>query len=101
MAERRRGRRPKQTADSAARRVFGVHACRAILAQRPAAIREAWLLERTAGGALQALGVELERRGIAIRRVARAELDKRTDGAVHQGIVFSHLSLFHYLSSKI
>jgi 23S rRNA (guanosine2251-2'-O)-methyltransferase len=42
---------------------------------------------RDAGGKLAELAGALAARGIAIERVARADLDRLTDGAVHQGIV--------------
>ena len=64
MAERRRGRRQKRPAEASARRVFGLHACRTILEQRPEAIRQAWLLDG-ATGSTKALGGDLERSGIA------------------------------------
>ena len=93
MAERRRGRRQKGSAGSASGRVFGVHACRAIIDQRPAAIRQAWLLDSASGSALKELAAQLEQRGIAVSRVARTELDALTDDGSHQGIILEVQSL--------
>ena len=41
----------------------------------------------SASGNARALGGALESKGVAVRRVPRAELDAQTDSAVHQGIV--------------
>lgn len=70
-----------------ARRVYGVHAVRALLDTRPEAVVRALVLDEAAGGRLAPLVAELEARGVDVRRVSRRELDRITGGAVHQGIV--------------
>jgi 23S rRNA (guanosine2251-2'-O)-methyltransferase len=57
-----------------------------VLERRPQTLLSAKVL-RDAGGKLAELAGALAARGIAIERVARADLDRLTDGAVHQGIV--------------
>jgi 23S rRNA (guanosine2251-2'-O)-methyltransferase len=99
VADRRRGRRgrlaKKEHAGEATNsgRVFGLHACRAIIDRRPESIRAAWLLDGAAGGALGELAMLLERRHVAPKRVARSALDQLTDHATHQGIVLDVQSL--------
>lgn len=96
MAERRTrrpARREKAGAQSAhgarsdARRVFGLHACRAIIERRPQDIRAAWLLEGTPSGPLSVLAESLRRHAVPQQRADRGALDRLTDGATHQGIV--------------
>ncbi len=70
-----------------ARRLYGVHTVRAVLARRPAAVLRALVLDDAAGGRLAPLVAELQARGVAVERVGRHELDRLTDGAAHQGIV--------------
>ena len=70
-----------------ARRVYGVHAVRAVLERRPDAIVRALVLDDAAGGRLAALVAELETRGVDVERVSRRDLDRATGGAVHQGVV--------------
>jgi 23S rRNA (guanosine2251-2'-O)-methyltransferase len=69
------------------RRIYGVHAARAVLDRRPDAIVRALVLGEAAGGRLAELVAELESRGITVERVPRRELDRLTGGAAHQGIV--------------
>jgi len=70
-----------------ARRIYGVHAVRAVLARRPDAVVRALVLDEAAGGRLADLVAELGSRGIEIERTDRHELDRLTGGAAHQGIV--------------
>jgi 23S rRNA (guanosine2251-2'-O)-methyltransferase len=65
--------------------VYGLHAVRALLARRPAALRRAHLLERQRD--LDALAQTLTGLGVPVRRVARAVLDRLVSGGVHQGVV--------------
>jgi 23S rRNA (guanosine2251-2'-O)-methyltransferase len=57
-----------------------------LLDRRPQTILGARVL-RDASGKLAELASALAERGVAIERVARADLDRLTDGGVHQGIV--------------
>ena len=66
--------------------LYGLHAVRAVLERRPETLLTAKVL-RDAGGKLAELVRALSARGIAVERVGRADLDRLTDGAVHQGIV--------------
>jgi 23S rRNA (guanosine2251-2'-O)-methyltransferase len=66
--------------------LYGLHAVRAVLERRPETLLAAKVL-RDAGGKLAELAGALSARGIAVERVARADLDRLTDGAAHQGVV--------------
>jgi 23S rRNA (guanosine2251-2'-O)-methyltransferase len=66
--------------------VYGLHAVRAVLERRPETVLGAKLL-RDAGGKLAELERALAARGIAIERVARGDLDRLSDGGVHQGVL--------------
>lgn len=89
MAERRRRRRAGVSGAPAATatRVFGVHACQAVLRRRPEAIRRVRLLEGPLHGALGELERTFAARGLAAERLPRAALDALTDGGAHQGVV--------------
>jgi 23S rRNA (guanosine2251-2'-O)-methyltransferase len=66
--------------------VYGLHAVRSALERRPETFVGAKLL-RDAGGKLAELERELKRRHVPIEHVHRAELDRLTQGGVHQGVV--------------
>jgi 23S rRNA (guanosine2251-2'-O)-methyltransferase len=66
--------------------VYGPHAVRAVLARRPQTIVAAKVL-RDAGGRLGELAAALAARGVAIERLSRAELDRASGGAAHQGVI--------------
>ncbi len=66
--------------------LYGLHAVRAVLERRPQTVLAAKVL-RDASGKLAELARALGGRGIALERVARQELDRLSDGGVHQGIV--------------
>lgn len=91
MAERgRRSRAPNKSrsgAQPAARRVFGLHAARAVIAQRPDAIRHAALLAGKLRGPLAELDEQLASLSTRVKRAPRSELDQLADSGVHQGIV--------------
>jgi 23S rRNA (guanosine2251-2'-O)-methyltransferase len=70
----------------ARRSVYGLHAVRALLERRPEAVVGAKILT-DASGPLDELARELGRRGVAVERVRRAELDRLSDGGAHQGIL--------------
>lgn len=66
--------------------IYGLHAVRAVLERRPETLVAAKVL-REASGKLGDLARALAARGVAVERVARADLDRLTEGGVHQGIV--------------
>jgi 23S rRNA (guanosine2251-2'-O)-methyltransferase len=66
--------------------LYGLHAVRAVLERRPETILAAKVL-RGATGKLAELERTLAARGIALERVARGDLDRVTEGGVHQGVV--------------
>jgi 23S rRNA (guanosine2251-2'-O)-methyltransferase len=67
-------------------RIYGLHAVRALLERRPEAVIGARILA-DATGPLEALRRDLESLRVPIDRARRAELDRLSDGATHQGIV--------------
>lgn len=66
--------------------IYGVHAVRTVLERRPGTILSATVL-RDAGGKLADLARALAARGVPVERVPRAELDRRSSNAVHQGVM--------------
>lgn len=70
----------------APRHVYGLHAVRALVARRPKAIVAAKVLEEP-GERLEALVAELKAHGLRVERARRAELDRLSGGAAHQGVV--------------
>jgi 23S rRNA (guanosine2251-2'-O)-methyltransferase len=70
----------------ARRRVYGLHAVRALIERRPDAIVGAKILV-DASGPLEELARELGRRRVPVERVRRADLDRLSDGGSHQGVL--------------
>jgi 23S rRNA (guanosine2251-2'-O)-methyltransferase len=66
--------------------VYGLHAVRSVLERRPETIVAAKVL-REPGGKLAELARELAKLGVVVQHVHRGELDRLTDGGVHQGVV--------------
>jgi 23S rRNA (guanosine2251-2'-O)-methyltransferase len=66
--------------------LYGLHAVRAVLDRRPETLLAAKVL-RDAGGKLADLAGALAARGVPLERVSRADLDRLTEGGVHQGVV--------------
>jgi 23S rRNA (guanosine2251-2'-O)-methyltransferase len=66
--------------------IYGLHAVRAVLERRPQTILKASVL-RDASGKVAELADALAARGVAVQRIARSDLDRLTDGGVHQGVV--------------
>jgi 23S rRNA (guanosine2251-2'-O)-methyltransferase len=66
--------------------LYGLHAVRAVLERRPQTLLAAKVL-RDSSGKLAELASAIAKRGIPVERVARSDLDRLTDGGVHQGIV--------------
>jgi 23S rRNA (guanosine2251-2'-O)-methyltransferase len=66
---------------------YGLHAAESILARRPAEVVRAFVLDGALHGRLLEVFERLERTGIPVRRARRDELDRLTQGGVHQGIV--------------
>jgi 23S rRNA (guanosine2251-2'-O)-methyltransferase len=73
-------------ADTGPRRVFGLHATRAVLERRPDDIIRAWILDRGAGP-LAGIAATLHRSGTEVDYVQRDELDKLAQGGSHQGVI--------------
>ena len=72
--------------DSGRRKVYGLHAVRALLERSPETIRSAAVLA-DAGGPLDGLARKLGARGLAVSRLRRSELDRLAGGGRHQGIL--------------
>ena len=66
--------------------IYGLHAVRALLERRPQTLVAAKVL-RDASGKVGDLVRALAARGVPVERVARGDLDRLTDGGVHQGIL--------------
>jgi len=66
--------------------VYGLHAVRALLERRPETILAAAVL-REPGGKLADLARELAARGVRVDHLPRHELDRRSGGATHQGVL--------------
>lgn len=69
------------------RRVYGVHAVRALLRRRPGAILSAKLLEDATSKQHEGIASDLEALGVPVARMRRAELDRFSEGASHQGVI--------------
>lgn len=65
--------------------IYGLHAVRAAFERRPETFVVARVL-KDASGALAEFARALGGRGIPVERVSRADLDRLTDGGVHQGV---------------
>lgn len=68
------------------RRIYGLHAVRALVDRRPEAVVAATILA-DARGPLEELARELGSLRVPVERVRRAELDRLSDGASHQGVL--------------
>lgn len=66
--------------------IYGLHAVRAVLERRPETLVVAKVL-REASGKVGELAKALAARGVPVERVSRDDLDRLTEGGVHQGIV--------------
>ena len=66
--------------------IYGLHAVRTLLERRPETIVHARVL-RDASGRLAELARRLAARGVALERVARADLDRLSGGGAHQGVL--------------
>jgi 23S rRNA (guanosine2251-2'-O)-methyltransferase len=75
--------------------LYGVHAVRAVLERRPQTLLAAKVL-RDASGKLAELAGALAARGVAVERVSRVDLDRLTEGAVHQGVVVEVAALAEF-----
>jgi 23S rRNA (guanosine2251-2'-O)-methyltransferase len=73
-------------AEERRKHVYGLHAVRAVLERRPESIVAARLLH-DGGRRLDELAAELERHGVPVARLKRAELDRLCESASHQGVV--------------
>lgn len=68
-------------------RVYGLHAVRALFRQEGVQVLRAWAQEGRDDPRLAEVVGLLEARGIQVERVPRRELDRRLDGARHQGVL--------------
>jgi 23S rRNA (guanosine2251-2'-O)-methyltransferase len=82
----REGRGADAAVADARQRVYGLHAVKAVLERRPESISAAKILT-DASGPLEDLARELGRLRVPLERVRRAELDRLSDGASHQGVL--------------
>jgi 23S rRNA (guanosine2251-2'-O)-methyltransferase len=67
--------------------VYGMHAVRALIARNPGRVAHLWLLAGRADRRLRELAELAASRRIAVDDVSAAELDERTGGAAHQGVL--------------
>ena len=73
-------------AEERGKQVYGLHAVRAVLERRPQSIVAARLLHE-GGRRLDELAADLEKQGVPVARLKRAELDRASQGAAHQGVI--------------
>lgn len=68
--------------------VFGIHTVRTLLEHSPDRVRELWILEGRQDAQMAAIEMATVAAGVPmVRRLPRRELDARTGGASHQGVV--------------
>lgn len=67
--------------------IFGIHAVQALLENDPQRFQEVFVLKGRDDRRLQPLISALEAQGIVVQLANRQWLDKKVEGAVHQGIV--------------
>ncbi|XOD69981.1 MAG: 23S rRNA (guanosine(2251)-2'-O)-methyltransferase RlmB [Sodalis sp. (in: enterobacteria)] len=67
--------------------IYGIHPIQAILERDPQRLLDVYLLKGRDDLRLQLLIQQLEKAGISFQMVSRQWLDKKSEGAVHQGIV--------------
>ena len=73
--------------------IYGLHAVTALLESEPRQVRSLWVLDSRHDERLNRVVSLAEQAGVAIERVARAELDARAPGARHQGVIAEAQSL--------
>ena len=66
--------------------VYGRHAVETLLDQDPAGIVELWVSASSRGGFVQDAVSSAQRHGIAVHTVPRKTLDRKLEGARHQGV---------------
>lgn len=66
-------------------RIYGRHACLAVLQQRPRSVRAIWLLDGLDGSDGAVVEAALAS-GVTVTRVRADKLDSLADGGVHQGV---------------
>ncbi len=67
--------------------VYGVHAVRSLIERRSEVILDAKFLQGCRAGAIPELTNKLKTLGITIEPTSRSELDRISDGGIHQGII--------------
>lgn len=74
-------------------KIYGLHAVTALLESEPGQVRALWVLDSRHDERLNRVVSLAEQAGVAIERVARAELDAHAPGARHQGVIAEAESL--------
>ena len=67
--------------------IYGIHTIQAILKRNPQRFLDIYLLKNHKNHRLHQLIQQLDKNGIVIKIASRQWMDKKTDGAVHQGII--------------
>lgn len=67
--------------------IYGIHAVKALLEREPERFLEVFILKGREDKRLMPLVYQLEQMGVSVQVAQRQLLDKKSDGAVHQGIV--------------
>lgn len=67
--------------------IYGIHAVQALLERDPQRFLDVYLLKGCANRRLQSLVQQIEQTGIIIQMASYKWLDKKAEGAVHQGII--------------
>lgn len=70
--------------------IHGLHAVRAALKYDPGKVLEAWVEKGRRDARMTRLRDELQRIGVPLHTIDRRELDKRSDGAAHQGVLIRY-----------
>lgn len=66
--------------------IFGLHAVAAALRSEPVGVQELWVDRQRQDTRMRALLADAQRRGVTVHLTARAELDRLTRQARHQGV---------------
>lgn len=67
--------------------LYGIHAVTSLVMRRPGAVREVWLAGETRSPRLAELRDLIGRAGVSLKYVTGEDLDRRADGARHQGVI--------------
>ncbi|SBT82079.1 23S rRNA (guanosine-2'-O-)-methyltransferase RlmB [secondary endosymbiont of Trabutina mannipara] len=67
--------------------IYGIHTIQSILERNPQRLLDIYLSQSHKNRRLHKLIQQLDKKGLVIKMASRQWLDKKTDGAVHQGII--------------